>query len=266
MIVALAGCTTFDWAVFPGIRTDAYTLDYGVVPDELVEEVAFEAEDGTTLYGAWLHQDPPAPPMIFFHGYYGNLDHPYNSEWAEYYWTFGTYDVFTIDYRGYGRSEGTPDGDVFWMDGVAAVDHVVATTGVEAASIPITSVSLGSAVAVHTNVQRRAQVLIVDSMFADAEEVLDDSVGLDLYAGWFFSYPFDNVAAIADIQDPALIIHGTADTFVSPDNVYPVYAAAPEPKDLWQPVGVGHADGYAVIPREYRERVEGWIAQHGGAP
>ena len=258
MILALAGCTTFDWAVFSPTRVDTYALDFGV-PAELVEEVTFDSTDGTRLAGAWAHQDPLAPPLIFFHGNAGNLDSYADRVGA--YWSWGTWDVFVFDYRCFGRSEGECDTAVLEEDGLAAVRFVSESTGVAPEEIPWLSLSLGSSVAVHTNDEIRARAIVLESMFASADAVLDDSVGLDLPSGWFFEEQYDNLGPIAELQDPVLLIHGRDDDFIPPDHVVALYAAAPDPKSLWRPDGVGHADVLEVLPDRYRERVESWIAE-----
>jgi uncharacterized protein len=260
VIWALSGCMTLDWAVFSPTPLDAYELDFGVVPPELVEEVSFESLDGTLLYGVWARQRQPAPPLIFFHGNGANIDA--YSDFVEYFWGWGTYDVFIVDYRGFGKSEGIPDEKVLTYDGVAAAEYVSAATGVAPEGTPWLSVSLGSAVAVHTNDEVGAKALVLDSMFASADEVLDDSVGLDLPLGWFFEDPsYDNLAAIARVEDPVLLIHGRDDDFIPPDHVEALYEAAPDPKDLWQPDGVHHADAIDIVPELYRIVVEDWIAR-----
>lgn len=260
MIALLAGCTEFDWAVFNADRVDRYALDFGSVPERQIEQVTFESLDGTLLYGVWAHQDPPATPLIFFHGNAGDIDT--YSAFVEYYWSWHTYDVFIVDYRGFGRSEGVPDENVLLMDGIATADYVSESTGVSPEATPWLSVSLGSSVAVHSNPAVGAKVLVLDSMFSSADDVLDASTGLDLPVGWFFGSPdYDNVAAIADVVDPVLLIHGLADDFIPPDEVLPLFDAAPEPKELWRPQGVGHAEAFRVLPEQYRLVVEDWIGR-----
>lgn len=255
VLLLLGGCMTFDWAVFPAERLDAYALDFELVPPDLVEEVRFEAEDGTSLAGVWARQEEPAPPLIFFHGYSSHID-AYTDR-VDYYWSWGTHDVFLFDYRGYGTSEGSPDeAGVMEQDGLAAVRYVVEATGVPPEDILWLGLSLGASVAVHTNDEVPARAVVLESMFASTDAVLDDSVGLDLPPGWFFDGTYDNVAAVAGATSPLLVIHGLADDFVPPDHALEVYAAAPEPKELWQPEGVGHADVIEVLPEEYRARVE----------
>ncbi len=261
MILSLLACTTFDWAVFSPIRVDSYVLDFGEVPDALVEEVTLESTDGVLLHGVWVRQEDPAPPLIFFHGNYGNIDE--YADRIEYYWGWHTHDVFVVDYRGFGRSEGECDASVVEEDGLATVRYVSETTGVPPEEIPWVSLSLGSSVAVHTNDEIGAHSVVLESMFASADDVLDDSVGLDLPPGWFFEEQYENVDAIGSMRDPVLLIHGRDDTFIPPDHVEALYAAAADPKELWRPEGVGHADVIEVLPDEYRDRVWAWIGEDG---
>ena len=252
----LAGCMTLDFAVFPAETVDAYVLDFpDTVPASAVEEVRFTTPDGIALAGVWLHQDPPAPPMIFFHGYTANLD-AYTDRMA-YYYGWGRYDVFCFDFRGYGTSDGVADeAGVLETDGVAAADYVARATGTPLDDIPWITLSLGASVAAHSNDERLAQAVVYESMYASADDVLDDSVGMDLPQGWFLEGDYDNVEAISKVQSPVFLIHGTEDTFIPPTHVGLLYDAAPDnPKQLWQPEGVGHSDIIDVLPDEYRDRV-----------
>lgn len=254
IILWLTGCISLDFAVFPAVEVDAYTLDFEHVPPELVEEVRFDAE-GVELAGVWVRQEGGAPPMIFWHGYNDNLD-AYTPR-LDYYWQWGRWDVFAFDYRGYGTSDGTPDeAGVLEADGLAAVRYVSEVTGVPPEEIPWVTLSLGASAAAHTNDEIPAAGVVYESMYASADHVLDDSVGMDLPQGWFLAGSYDNVEAIRHVVSPVFVVHGTADDFIPATHAGEIYAAAPDnPKQLWQPDGVGHSDVITVMPDEYEARV-----------
>lgn len=253
-LASLTGCLTFDPYFFNARRVDQYAIDYDIVPAELVREVAFESSDGTLLYGVWAHQPVPAPPLVFFHGNYSDL----GAHWerVEYYWGWGEHDVFVFDYRGFGKSEGdaTYDG-VLEEDGLAAVTYAAAESGYDAERIDWIAHSLGAAVAIHTADEIEAKSIVLENAFASAEALAADNTGLDVPAGWFFEDPFDNVAAIAAVTAPKLIVHGADDDYIRAEYAEQLYEAAPDPKELWQPDGVGHSDVWETIPDEYRDRV-----------
>ena len=266
-LLLLSGCVLpLDSQFFsPTVDTEDYVFPDGVVPATALEEVTFESTDGTLLYGVWAHQSPSKPPMIFFHGNSGDLVS--NFDRVEAYYAWGKYDVFMADYRGYGRSEGSCSYDgIMEQDGAAIVDYVSTTTGVAPEDIPWIGHSLGGAVAIHTNDSVAAQSVVLESTFGSAQELLDDTTNTSLPSGWFFTDPFDNIAAIANITSPVFIIHGLADTFIPPINGQNLYNAAPDPKELWQPEGVGHSDSITLIPDDYRQRVLAFQAQYQPVP
>lgn len=260
-LLSQAACMSLDGLIIPARPTDAYELNAERVPSDALELVTFTAADGQELHGLWARQPSAAPPLIFFHGNGGNIDHYIGR--VDALWDWGTHDVFTFDYRGFGRSPGPPTRDgILLEDGLAAVNYVAETTGVDPARIPWVSLSLGSAVAVHTSPQIDAAVIVVESMFPSARALGNDGVGLDLPEGWFFRESWDNLAAISRAAAPVLVIHGTEDTFIDSRYALDVYEAAPQPKALWQPEGVGHSDLHQVDPDGWRTQVLDWIATH----
>ncbi|MCB9674662.1 MAG: alpha/beta hydrolase [Alphaproteobacteria bacterium] len=260
MILLLSGCLTLDFMFFDTRPVDAYTIENDLVPAERIEPVTFESTDGTRLQGVWAHQAEPGRPVaIYFHGTSSNIE----TDWerVEFYWTWG-YEVFVFDYRGYGASEGEASAaGVLEEDGLAAVRYVSETTGLAPEDIVWVCLSLGAAVATHTSDEIGAKAIVLQSMFASADEIIDDATMLDLPAGWVFASPdLDNVAAIPHVTAPVLIVHGLADDFIDPASGPELYEAAPEPKALWQPEGVGHADVHELLPEEFTRRALEFIA------
>ena len=248
------GCMPLDGLFFNPTVTDAYALRTDIIPESAIEQVSFPSLDGTVLSGVWAHQDPPAPPLIFFHGNGGNIELTWDR--AEAYWAWGRNDVFLVDYRGYGTSEGTPSYDgVIEQDGLATVQFVAEASGLPPEQIRWIGHSLGASVATHTNDEIGAESVVLESMFASAGHLIDDGTGLDLPAGWFFDDPFDNVAAIPDLQSPLFLIHGLDDDYILASYLDELFAAAPDPKERWTPEGVNHGDILEVMPEEYQGRV-----------
>lgn len=258
MILTLVGCMTMDSFFFANEAVDAYSFDFADVPTELVEEVSFTSGEDT-LYGVWAHQeDPDAEVLLYFHGNTGNLD-VYNRE-INRYWTYG-YDVFSFDYRGYGKSEGSPTWEGVAEDGLAAVEYVEDATGESAADLPFLGLSLGGSVATRTSSVMPPSVLITESMFAAGQELIDDGSGLALPPGWLLEDEWDNRVAMAEVHVPVLIMHGEADDFIQVDHAHEVYAAANDPKLLWTVPGADHSTIPDTDPQGYFEHVTCWIEQ-----
>jgi hypothetical protein len=261
MFLLAPGCMALDGMVIPSYPLDAYTFPTDVIPADAMEEVTFPSGgDGATLAGAWFRQPGGAPPLIWFHGNGGPIDDYFDR--IEHYWSWGTYDVFAFDFRGFGKSTGpgTRDG-ILEEDGAAAARYVSEVTGVPLEEIPWVTLSLGAAVATHTNDEVPCKGMVLESMFASTDLLLDRGSGLDLPTGWFFEDTWDNEAAIADIQSPVYIIHGQQDDFIDPEASTRVYAAAPNnPKWIWRPVGVDHTSVIEDEPEKYDASVLSFFA------
>lgn len=260
ILLSLVACFSLDGIVVPGDLKDAYELTSEVIPADRFEVVSFPSTDGATLFGLWARQpDAAGPPLIWFHGNGGALDHDFDR--VETYWSWG-YDVFAFDYRGYGRSEPERDADgLLEQDGLAAVRFVADATGLAPEEIPWIALSLGAAVAVHTNDEIGARAVVIENMFPSVDLLGKASTQLDLPVGWFFDEDYDNLAQMPTVQSPIYVIHGLADDFIDPAYGPRVYeAAADNPKWLWQPEEAAHADIHRVIPDAYRERVQRFFA------
>jgi len=261
LALSQTACLSLDFLFLDTPQTDAYEISSEIVPEDLIEPVTFEAKDGTVLYGYWAHQPVPSPPLIFFHGNGGHIGD--NWDRVEFMWEWHTHDIFIFDYREFGMSEGTATFQgVMEQDGMAAVEHVMSWAIAEPEEIAWVALSLGGAVAIHTSDEIGAQALVMESTFASADQLLDEGTGLDVPTGWFFKGPYDNEDAIAKITTPILIIHGLDDDFINPESGPLLFDAAPKPKELWQPKGVGHSDLFEVKPDEFEDRASSFLASH----
>ena len=77
----------------------------------------------------------------------------------------------------------------------------------------------------------------------------------DMKYGWNFR----EASALDQVRKcrlPMLFVHGDQDDYVPTWMVYDLYAAKPEPKELWVTKGVDHAHSYRVYPEEYTRRVQ----------
>jgi fermentation-respiration switch protein FrsA (DUF1100 family) len=257
-----SGCMTLDGLIVPSHRLDAYDLSDLGVPEEDLELVPFDSTDGTQLWGLWAHQpvqDEPAPVLIDFHGNGGPMT-GHEFERVAAHWLWG-YEVFTFDYRGYGMAEGEPTRDgILEEDGAAAVRFVLDQTGLQSTDVVWAALSLGGAIAIHTNDEIDAKALVLESTFASTHQLIEEGVYLELPDGWFFDQSFDNAADIPDILSPVYVVHGTADDFVAPTHGDTLYRAAPDnPKWLWHPEGVHHSDITEVMPEEYERRFQQFV-------
>ena len=101
-------------------------------------------EDGETLHAWWVPAAGARGTVLMFHGNAGNISHR-----LDYLLMFNRlgYAALIVDYRGYGKSTGSPSEEGTYRDALAAWRHLTEGRGIRPADIVIFGESLGAAVA-----------------------------------------------------------------------------------------------------------------------
>ena len=214
------------------------------------EDVRLETADGVTLHAWFLpapaRADGPGWTVLLFHGNGGNISHRFDL-----YALFRELglDVLAVDYRGYGRSEGAPSESGTYLDAEAAWQWL-ADRGVPGERMLAYGESLGGAVATELALRRKVGGLILQSTFTSVPDV-----GAELFpwlpVRWLMSIRYDTRAKLPRVRCPVLILHSRADTLIRFRHAERNYAAAREPKLLWEIAG-DHNE--ALLSEEGRRR------------
>jgi hypothetical protein len=206
-------------------------------PGLVFEDAWFDAADGTHLHGWFVPCEHARAVALFAHGNAGNLSH--RAELLADLHRLGVA-VLAFDYRGYGRSAGSPTEAGVLADGRAARAWLAKRAGISESDLVLMGESLGGAVAVQLAAEAPARGLVLENTFSSAPDV----------AG--FHYPwlpvklmrtkFDSASAIAKYHGPLLQVHGDADTIVPIRFGQKLFAAANEPKRFVIISGGDHND------------------------
>ncbi len=272
-----SGCINLDSQWFsPGPLDEylAWQTEDSVVPTEHVEWLTLDSapldgeEDSTELHGVWLHQctttnDNSCLPstfpwrqrqtILYLHGNSGSLDRYWDR--LEILFRLG-YTIFAVDYRGFGRSEGTPTEAGLYNDVRAALDHVVRRVAVDrnpdvdlenppspsSLDIVYYGYSLGTVGAVNLATERNAAAAILEASNAGSQAFLDDGIGLGLDRSVFMETSFDNLGKIEFMLSPKVFLHGTDDDFVRYEFAEQLLARARDPKQLFTVEGGLHGN------------------------
>jgi uncharacterized protein len=228
---------------------------YGIHP----EDVWISASDGIKLNGYFLRAPDSPMVLLWFHGNAENIGMGLEHMSAQA--PLGV-NVFELDYRGYGRSEGSPDEVGVYRDAEAAYSYLTEGRHFDPQKIFIYGHSLGGAVAVNLASSHECGGLIVESSFTSVPEM----------ARHIYRFPmaeripksrFDSLGTIARVKVPVLIIHGTRDQVIPFEMGRRLYEAARKPKAFFPIEGAGHDDAYIVGGRLYFDRLKAFI--HGAS-
>jgi len=215
------------------------------------ETVGIGTADGETLQAWWVPAEGARGTVLFFHGNAGNISHR-----VDYLLMFNRlrYSTLIVDYRGYGRSTGTPSEEGTYRDAEAAWDYLRHARLAQPRDVVIAGESLGAAVATRLAAEVEPRAVVLFSTFTSATDL-----GAEVY--WFLPVRllsrigYDNRENLKRIRAPVFIAHSRDDDIVPYAHGKRLYEAANEPKAFLEMRG-GHNDGFIFTQPE-------WVAQLG---
>lgn len=171
------------------------------------EDAWFTADDGTKLHGWYCPVDKPKSVILYTHGNGGNITHRIDHLRKLQSDLKSTTLIF--DYRGYGRSEGTPTVAGILKDARAARKYLADKANVKESQIVLLGESLGGAVAVTLAGEDGARGLVLENTFSSLKDVATHH-----YPKLAWMVPagkLDSLAMIKKYSGPLLQCHGDTD-------------------------------------------------------
>ena len=229
-------------------------------PSPRVEDVWLTTQDNVRLNAWYLPSSGSEKALLWFHGNAENIG--YGLGQAEFYSRLGV-NVLAVDYRGYGRSEGSPDEAGVYRDADAAYDYLIQMRHVQPNNIFIYGHSLGGAVAIDLASRRECGGLIVQSSFTSIRDVARRTFRIPLFE-YIPGSRFDSLATIRRVRAPILVMHGTRDETVPFSMGQRLFAAAPQPKVFFPIDGAGHNDVIEIGGEQFLERFKSFLERPAG--
>lgn len=217
------------------------------------EEVYLDTADGRKLYGWFLPNEKADHTVLFLHGNAGNISH--RLEKVSLLYGMGV-NVFLFDYRGYGRSEGSPSESGIKLDARAAYDHLTRVWRVPADRIILYGESMGGAIAADLAASKKVKALITEGAFTS----IGDMAGI-FYAflpRFIISTKFDTVSKIKNVTCPKLLIQSVDDEIVFFDMGKRLFEAAAGPKEFLKIRG-GHNTAFLDSKEEFTRGIEAFL-------
>ncbi len=221
------------------------------------EEVWLTTGDGVRIFGWYVPAAGSRRALLFFHGNGGNISHRLDS--IAQFQRLGL-NVFIIDYRGYGHSEGRPTEAGTTLDAAAAWRYLVEQRGFAPEQIVIFGRSLGGAVAAGLAEQQRPGALILESTFTSVPDMAARQFPF-LPVRQLSRLHYNTRERLARIDAPVLIIHSPNDEVIPFEHGRALFATAGQPKEFLQIDG-GHNDGFLISAGVYEPAVAAFINRY----
>jgi len=236
------------------------------------EEVHFPARDGLQMFGYFLPGTRPEA-IILAHGLGGGgvtLSHHGRALQK------AGFNVLLYDARGHGKSEGdTIDGVHEVSDVLGAVDWLRSRPEIAADRIGGLGVSLGAHTLLRAALQTESiRALVLEGMGPSS---LEDHGGRPTTLRRWINYPINwlgykigdfisgtkpegNTSALKRLNRPVLMI--STGRKMEQYFMRLLFAAASEPKELWEIPAARHAGGFFENPEEYGDRIVKFFETH----
>jgi fermentation-respiration switch protein FrsA (DUF1100 family) len=210
------------------------------------ENVFFKTSDGVELNGWFYPADKNSPhaqlAVLNCHGNGGNISH-----------RLGLYrallelgaNVFSIDYRGYGASQGKPGEEGTYRDAQAAY-YWLRKKGFAGKSVVVYGESLGGGIATELCLREETGGLVLQSTFTSVPDV-----GVEWYP-WLpvrrlSTIKYETRSKLPRLKIPVLVMHSPDDGLIGFKHSQQNFSAANEPK-FFRELRGGHNDAAWEAP------------------
>ncbi len=177
------------------------------------EEIKVKTRDGVKLHG-WLVKNTRAEktPLVIYFG--GNAEEA--SSFVMESKRFRGWGVLSMNYRGYGLSNGTPSEKNLFNDALEIFDRVAKRDDIEETMVVAMGRSLGTGVAVHLASKRPLAGVILVSPYDSMTRVVKGMYPF-LPVSLLLRHHFDSLSRAPGIKAPLLALAGTEDTLIKPE-------------------------------------------------
>lgn len=227
------------------------------------ENLFITARDGTQLHMFLVKQDgiscSTAPTILYLHGNAGNIGHRLVNVKGLY--TSIGCNIALLEYRGYGRSEGSPSEEGMYMDAQAALNYLGSRSDIATNRIIVFGRSLGGGVAVdlatRSENKEKIAVVVLENTFTsipDIARIIFPFKAVRCIPVWFYKNQFKSRWKACRLSQPTLFLSGMDDQLIPPSMMTDLYTACGAPvKRLARFPGGTHNETWAT--RDYYQTI-----------
>ena len=210
---------------------------------------------GQNIHGWYFAPEKGMATILYMHGNAGNIADrlPVVKGYLE-----SGYGVFIFDYRGFGKSGGSPGRRRFIEDSFAAYRWLVDKKGTAPEDIVLFGQSLGGAAALKLANSEKCRAVVLEGTFYSLRQI-----ARDIYPNfpvWILvSSDLDNAREIRKLQVPLLLLYGGNDDVIPHRHSEMLYREAAGPKELVIMDSAGHTDLFEVEKTRYYVTISRFI-------
>jgi alpha-beta hydrolase superfamily lysophospholipase len=176
--------------------------------NQIFEEINIKTKDQKLLNGLLFKSDSSKGLIFYLHGNAGSL-----KSWGEVAKTYTdlNYDVFVIDYRGFGKSEGsiTSQGQLF-QDLQIAYDEM--KSRYSEGKIVVLGYSVGTGLAAKIASTNKPKLLILQAPYYSMTDMMKHTY--PIIPTFILKYKLETSEYIKDCKAPIVIFHGNQDEVI----------------------------------------------------
>jgi len=224
-------------------------------------DVFFPVAEGIRIGGRLYLADKNSPLILMFHGN-GEIASDYDG-FSSMYTDMGI-SLLVANYRGYGKSDGSPTASDLLDDAVAIyrlLPDVLSDREVEYSRLILMGRSLGSAATIEIASLMGDEVggLIIESGFASPSRLMERLSGIPSEVKEGIS-GFDNLGKMDRISVPALFIHGEDDIIIPFEQGESLYQHCKSESKIFVAIPrAGHNDLFYRGEREYFDAIREFV-------
>jgi pimeloyl-ACP methyl ester carboxylesterase len=189
---------------FPQKLAANYTFTFG----QSFEEKHIETGDGTKLNALLFKADSAKGLIFYLHGNAGSL-----AGWGEVarFYTDLNYDVFMLDYRGYGKSQGEiKSQSQLFKDNQTAYNQLLQTYAEN--QIVVLGYSIGSGLAAKLAADNNPKLLILQAPYYSLTDMMKHNYAF--VPTFLLKYKFETNNYLKNCKMPVVLFHGDKDNVI----------------------------------------------------
>ncbi|KAJ5066225.1 protein abhd13 [Anaeramoeba ignava] len=193
------------------------------------KELWVTTSDNILLHCVLFIKSKNSPTMIYFHGNAGNIGHRFPM--IEHIFRHLDINFFLVEYRGFGKSNGTPSESGLKKDSRAALKFLSETDLLTCHQFFVFGRSLGGAIAIDlvANTEKYKEniiALIVENTFTSVPEMAKHLLPFTKYFPFLVHIKWNSEKSIQKIEAPILFLSGQKDELIPPFMMRKLYLNA----------------------------------------